>query len=164
MGERSTHKSAKSQKMRHTLGPKSGADCQRNIGKRRSHAGTKKTPYCKTLADTEESSRFRPKLRVSPPEPYPGSPGHLLSGSPALRVSGSWAFRRFHKMTQRSPNAHCRWSTALNRDHTSTRRPPEGNKKREILGPSPFGSPRFLGLGAHPSAPPTHWGPHPSDP
>ena len=161
MGERSTHISAKSQKMRHTLGPKSGADCQRNIGKRRSHAGTMKTPDCKTLADKEESSRFRPKLRVSPQNRIWGLRLSRVSGSLALRVSrflglrlsGSPAFRGFHRMTPEKPKRALWVVHGLESRPHFHEKTTRGKQKARNFGPSPIGSPRFLG-GPHPSAPP----------
>ena len=45
-------------------------------------------------------------------------------------VQAAWG----HKMTPGSPNVHFRWSTALNRDHNSTRRPSERKEKNEICG------------------------------
>ena len=51
-----------------------------------------------------------------------------FSGTPGYRPPG------VRKMTSGSPNAHCRWPTALNRDHSSTRRPREREETNEICG------------------------------
>ena len=40
----------------------------------------------------------------------------------------------FHKMTPGTPNAHFGWTSALDRDHNSTRGPPRDSRENEIFG------------------------------